>query len=140
MQFTRSIQIDADAERVWALSTDVEAWPALMSTVTSVDRIDDGPFRVGSQARIKQPRQRARIWTVRELVAPNRFVWDAKIGPATVTARHLVEPAVTGTTNTLQIELTGPLSGLIGRLTKRAMLTVLDTENRAFKHAAETPA
>jgi hypothetical protein len=42
--------------RAWAAPIDVEHQPEWTTSMTSVTRIDRGPFTVGSQARVKQPR------------------------------------------------------------------------------------
>ena len=49
------IDIDAPADRVWGVLSDARAWPTWTPSVTSVEVLDDGPLRVGSRARIKQP-------------------------------------------------------------------------------------
>ena len=60
MRIEDSIDIAAPVERVWELTMDVESWPQLTPTITSVKRLDHGPLAVGSAARIKQPAQAER--------------------------------------------------------------------------------
>ena len=45
MKWTDTLVMDAPAELIWELNTDVERWPAGTPTVQSVERLDDGPFR-----------------------------------------------------------------------------------------------
>jgi len=52
MRYTVSADIAAPAERVWAVLSDVERMPAWTSSMTSVERLDPGPLRVGSSVRI----------------------------------------------------------------------------------------
>ncbi|MCX4489409.1 SRPBCC family protein [Streptomyces anulatus] len=47
--------IDAPLSTVWKLQTDVERWPDWQSHVTSMDRLDHGPFRPGSAFRWTTP-------------------------------------------------------------------------------------
>ncbi len=47
--------IDASLSTVWKLQTDVERWPGWQTHVTSVDRLDHGPFRPGSAFRWTTP-------------------------------------------------------------------------------------
>ena len=71
--YEHSIDIDATPAIVWAHTIDVESWPQTFPTVTTVERLDDGPLRVSSRARIKQPGQPHRVWTVTEIEAQHRF-------------------------------------------------------------------
>ena len=75
MRWTHSVSIDAPAAVVCALTTDVAGWPRLSPTMQSVQRLDEGPLRVGSSARIKQPGQRAVVWTVTRLEPGREFSW-----------------------------------------------------------------
>ncbi|MFF9575692.1 SRPBCC family protein [Streptomyces rubiginosohelvolus] len=47
--------IDAPLSTVWKLQTDVERWPSWQTHVTSVDRLDHGPFRPGAAFRWTTP-------------------------------------------------------------------------------------
>lgn len=48
MQFEISMDIAAAPETVWAVLTGVERWPQWIASTTRVQRLDDGPFKVGS--------------------------------------------------------------------------------------------
>ncbi|MGW6063085.1 SRPBCC family protein [Streptomyces sp. NPDC055189] len=47
--------IHAPLSTVWKLQTDVERWPSWQEPVTSADRLDYGPFRMGSAFRWTTP-------------------------------------------------------------------------------------
>ncbi len=138
MQLTHSIDIDAPPERLWALTLDVESWPDITPTMTKVELLDPGPLRLGSRARIRQPRQRPRVWTVTELREPERFVWTASFGPLRMAGSHEVSPSPEGCTNRLGLEVTGWGAGLVGRAFSRVLAGALRTENEGFKRFAET--
>lgn len=145
MRFEHSLEMAAPVSTVWRLTTDVEHWPELFPTVTSVQREGvqregDGEFGVGSTAMIKQPGQRATRWTVTVFEPEARFEWEASVYGVRTVARHLVEPTATGARNTLILELSGRGSNLMGRLVGRKMRTVLATENDGFRRAAEAHA
>ena len=100
-------------------------------------RLDTGPLRVGSKARVTQPRQRPRVWTVTEPEAPRRFVWQAKIGPVAMVGGHHLERTATGCRNTLTLDLSGPFSGLLHRIAGRQLAKAIRIENEGFRRAAE---
>ncbi|MET9295973.1 SRPBCC family protein [Streptomyces sp. NPDC003077] len=47
--------IHAPLRTIWKLQTDVERWPSWQAGVTTMDRLDDGPFRKGSAFRWTTP-------------------------------------------------------------------------------------
>jgi uncharacterized membrane protein len=131
--------IDATIEEVWALTVDVEGWPDTTPTMTRIERLDDGPLRVGSQARVVQPKQRPTVWTVTALEAPHTFEWATKVlGVTMVGSHHLV--ALDGGArcrNELRLRLSGFGSGLLRRVLGRTFRSAIETENQGFKRAAE---
>ncbi len=64
MNFQHSISIAVPPDKAWAVTIDIERWPDWTPTVERVERLDAGPFRVGSQAKVKQPQFNETIWTV----------------------------------------------------------------------------
>ena len=138
MHIEHTLEIEAPVATVWALTIAIEDWPRLTpTTMTRVERVDSGPLRMGSQARIKQPGQRPAVWTVRRLDAPNAFEWATTTMGMTMTARHRIEPTATGCRNTLTVDITGGLSRILGRLVGSQIAKVIATENECFRREAE---
>jgi uncharacterized membrane protein len=140
MRWTESVLIGAPLAVVWRLTVDVEAWPGITPTVTSVQRLDDGPLRVGSRARIKQPGQRAAVWTVTEFEADAGFSWRTVRRGLALTGTHRVAAEPDGCRNTLHLDATGPLARPLGLLLGGVFRKALRTENAGFKAAAERTA
>lgn len=143
MQMEHTIQIEAPIERVWALTTDVERWPDTTPTMTRVETLDAEPLQIGSEARIKQPGQPSRVWTVGVLddTGDDRtFSWSTRAFGCTMTGTHTLRSTPAGTANTLALDLQGRLAGVVGRLFGRPMRRSLEKENAGFKHAAEANA
>jgi uncharacterized membrane protein len=137
MELQNELTIDAPVEVVWNLTQDIEGWPALTPTVTSVERLDEGPLRVGSAARVKQPGQRPTIWTVTRFEPGAVFEWEAKVYGVHTVGRHCVDGEDGACRNTLQIDMTGRGSTLLGKLLGRRIAKTIATENQGFKRAAE---
>src|SRR6476620_5423834 len=114
--FETTRHINAPAQPVWEVLFDVAHWPEWTPTISSVERLDEGPFRVGSRAKVRQPRLPQAMWEVTEVVDGRSFTWEAK-GPGMKTiARHEVVPDGDGSRVTLSIEQTGPMGALAARV------------------------
>jgi uncharacterized membrane protein len=140
MRWENTVLIEAPADRVWQLTIDVTNWPSLTPTMQRVERLDDGPIRVGSSARIKQPGQTPAVWTVTRIDAGHEFTWQTRRMGMTMTGSHIVEDAGDRCRNTLTIDITGPTSGLFGIVFGGVIRKSLDTENAGFKSKAQQPA
>jgi uncharacterized membrane protein len=137
MEWTHTQTIDAPAEVVWELATDVTAWPEYMPTVQSVQRLEEGPLRPGARAKIKQPGQRSALWTVTELAPGRTFSWQSQRRGMVMTGSHRVEPQGATTRSTLTLSMSGPLAPVLGPVLAPLMRRVLRTENGCFAERAE---
>ena len=141
MQQGISIDVDADAARVWAVLTDVERWPEWTDSVTSVHLLDTAPLRVGSRALIEQPRLPRTQWTVtsvHEGDGGHEFVWEAKGPGRRTTATHGVEPLGAGRSRaTLSLRQEGWLGSLAGRAYRRLTDRYLAMEAAGLKARSE---
>ena len=136
MEWTHAQTIDAPAEVVWRLATDVAAWPEFMPTVQSVERLEEGPLRLGARAMIKQPGQRRALWTVTEMTPGHSFSWESRRRGVTMTGHHRVEQEGTATRSTLVLTMSGPLAPVLGPVLGPLMRRVLRTENACFAERA----
>jgi len=114
--FKTTRHIDAPTQPVAEVLFDVARWPEWTPTIDDVERLDEGPFRVGSRARVRQPKLPKAEWEVTEVVDGRSFTWEAT-GPGMRTiARHEVVPDGDGSRVTLSIEQTGPMGALAARV------------------------
>lgn len=138
---THTLDIGAPIETVWALTVDVESWPDMSPTMTSITRLDDGPMQVGSRALVKQPAQRPTTWTVTRLEAPAIFEWEAKVMGVTMTASHVVEAIGDDRCrNTLSVEMSGRGARLLAAVAGRRIRQAISQENDGFQAAATADA
>ncbi|MDJ0925442.1 MAG: SRPBCC family protein [Acidimicrobiia bacterium] len=137
MRIEHEIEIEAPVATVWALTLDVESWPQMSPTMDSVERLDEGPIAVGSQARIKQPGQGVKVWTVTQLDHEKTFAWSTRSLGMTMTGIHRLRSVDQTTVNTLVVDIAGGPAPVVGRLLRRPILEAITAENEGFKKAAE---
>src|SRR4051812_36951226 len=131
--FTISIDIAAPAERVWQVMSDVDRWHEWTASVDSVKRIDDRPMAVGTKGIIRQPKFPKALWTVIALDGGSSFTWVSRTPGMRVTGVHSVTTTSAGSRATLALELTGPLSGIFWKLTRRISERYVTLEAQGLK-------
>jgi carbon monoxide dehydrogenase subunit G len=134
----KAVYIDAPPEKVFAVLCDVERWPEWTPTVTRVQRLEGGPFAIGSSAKVRQPKLRPAVWRVTELQDGRNFTWSTRSPGLHMTAGHLIEPEGAG----CRVELTFELSGLIAPVASRLYGDLIEryvaTESQALKKRSES--
>ena len=136
-EFSVTVDIQAPTDRVLAVLCDIERWPEWTSTITSVRRIDGGPFAVGSRARVLQPKLRPAVWQVAELDERSGFTWISRSPGVQVTARHSVEENGTECRATLSLQFSGLLGPIVARIFRGLNERYLATEAQGLKECAE---
>ena len=114
--FEISVEIGSPPQRVWRVMTDVELWPEWTQSVQKVKRLDSAQFRVGSRARIKQPKFLPAVWEVTDIEPERSFTWVTRSPGMVASGTHRVEPTAKGSRATLSVAYAGLLSGLVARL------------------------
>jgi uncharacterized membrane protein len=138
LDFRISVDINAPADRVWAVMRDIERWPEWTPTVNKVRRIGDGPLSVGSRAVIWQPKLLPAKWKVTELDDGGRmFAWITRGPGMRLTARHSVEATPDGSRATLSIQFSGALGGFFAWLTRNLNERYLALEAAGLKERSE---
>lgn len=115
---THSLEIPAEAERIWAVATDLSRYGEWNVTHTA---FPDGLPQPVQGATFKEritimgmPGEAS--WTVTESDAPTRTVWDGE-GPMGIKLGTKLELAANGPATTVTIEVSfdgGPLAGPLG--------------------------
>jgi uncharacterized membrane protein len=137
--FETTRHIDSPTQPVWEVLVDVAHWPEWTPTIESVERLDDGPFQVGSRARVRQPRLPRALWEVTEVEDGRSFTWVAR-GPGMKTiARHEVVPDSGGATVKLSIEQTGPMGALAATLWRRLTQRYIELEAESLDKRVTRP-
>ncbi len=140
MEQSVTVEIEASPQRVWEVLTDVEKWSEWTETVTGVERLDDGPLRWGSRARISQPKIPQTEYIVTEFEPGRSFTWVATGPGVTTTARHLVEARPDGGARVrLSVEQAGVLGVVMGRFYRGLTDRYLANEAAGLKARSEVP-
>ena len=135
------IEINAPAQRAFQVLCDVERWPEWTATMQSIQRLDAGSFKVGSQARVLQPKLKPAVWTVTEMDRDRNFTWVTEAVGLRMEAGHVIDAqAAAGCRVTLTYRSSGFLSPLVGLLYGKLIAGYLNTEALGLKKRSEMTA
>ena len=138
-KFSITIDIDAPAERVWAVMSDIDHWHEWTPSVTSVKRLGGGAFAVGTRVTIRQPGFPPAVWKLTAIEPEQSFTWVSTAPGLRVVARLSVQALKGGTRATLLLDLQGVVGGLFGRLTRNLNEKYLGYEANGLKARSENP-
>ena len=106
--------------------------------MTTVQRLDPGPLRVGSRARVKQPGLPTLVWQVTALTEGTEFTWLTRTPGVTATGIHKVTETPAGVRLTLTVSWEGIFAGVTGVLAGKRTRQNLAQEAAGLKASAET--
>ena len=124
VEYEQTIEIAAQADRVWDVMSDVERWPEWTASVRSAQLLDGGGLWPGQRARLRQPRVPVVIWTVERVDHGQSFVWRSDTTGLSSLGEHTVEPKGSGSSQavvrlTHSGALAGPARLIFGGLIRR---------------------
>jgi len=137
--FRVTVNIDAPPEKVFAVLCDVERWPEWTPTMIRVQRLDQGPFAVGSVAQVRQPKLRPTKWKVTEL-EPQNFTWVASAPGLRMKAGHAVQRLRSGSRVELSFEISGFMGPVVSLVYGGLIEEYVTTESRKLKQRVESAA
>jgi uncharacterized membrane protein len=137
MHFQLCADVPAPPSEAWAKTIDIERWPDFIESHQSIQRLDQGPIDVGSQAWVKQPGLPRAKWQVTVFEPEHEFTWASRSGLITTVGQHIIEAQADGTGSTLRLAVgtTGPLAFLADALFGRRARRSLSTELEGFRKA-----
>jgi carbon monoxide dehydrogenase subunit G len=135
---SQTVPVDAPGERLWAVLSDLEAWPAVVGTVEGVELLTPGPLGRGSRVRLRQAKVGEGTWEVAAWEPPSSFQLRRTSSGLTTVVDHLVEATGERASRlTLRLELRGLLAPVLGRLARGMTERSLAEEAADVKAAAE---
>jgi carbon monoxide dehydrogenase subunit G len=118
MKFESSIDIDAPAERVWALVDKLEEWPQWMPSIKKIERVSQGPLTAGSQlsvtAKVSGLTVRL-LMTITEFVEERNVVLEGKALGTKLARFYTLEPVNDKTKLTIGGDVSGALAWVVCR-------------------------
>ena len=132
-----SVEISRPAELIWSVLMDVERWPEWTSSITSINRLDQAPFGMGSSVSIRQPKLKTMTWRVSEFVPGRLFTWKTQSPGMSTTARHTIQPREHGCIVTHTIEHDGRLALLLEPFFRRLTQRYVEMEAQGLKKECE---
>jgi carbon monoxide dehydrogenase subunit G len=118
MRFESSIEINAPAEKVWALIDKLEEWPQWMPSIKKIERVSQEPLTVGSQLSVTAKVSRLTVtllMTITEFVPERNVVMGGKALGTKLTRFYTLEPVNGKTKVTIGGDVSGALAWLACR-------------------------
>ncbi len=141
MKLTRTIDIAAPPQTVWAIWSDVTRWPQWTAGISCVDVLTPGPFAVGTRVRIRQPKLPPAVWRVTAIDAGRTFTWVSSSPGARVTGTHRVEAHPDGGSRaTMSLQFEGPIARLVAWAYRGLIERYLGLEADGLKRRSEARA
>jgi uncharacterized membrane protein len=141
MRFEHEATINAPADLVWDVYSDVERWPEWTDSITRVQYVDGDTITVGARTRIEQPKLPKAEWEITEVEPGHSWTWASKAPGIKTIAVHEVTPAGSGKTRVRsEIVQSGPLGAIFGRLYAKLTRTYLAMEAAGLKARSEARA
>ena len=137
MQLEQTIDVAAPPDRVWQVLIDVERWHEWTRSISSVERLDSGPFVLGSRARVMQPRLSPALFEVTAFEPGRSFTWAARSSGIAAVAVHSVEPIPSGSRVKLGLNLEGWPLLVLGWWARRISIRYMTMEAEGLKRRAE---
>jgi uncharacterized membrane protein len=136
VRFESSIDINAPAEKVWALVDKLEEWPQWMPSIKKIERLSEGPLTVGSQLSVTAEVSGLAVtllMTITEFVPQQSVVLEGKALGTELRRFYNLEP-VNGKT---KVTVGGEVSGFLAWLARWGGQAISDEIALAVKTRIE---
>lgn len=137
-EFSTTVDIHARPARVWEVMRDVERWHEWTASITGIERLDEGPMKVGSGARVRQPKLLPARFEVTVLEEGRGFDWRTRSAGVTAVGRHWIQPIGAGCRVTLSVAYGGALGWLVARVYADLTRRYLAMEAEGLKRRSES--
>jgi uncharacterized membrane protein len=130
--------IDAPADVVWTVFSDVERWPEWTASVTRLRALDGPELAVGKRYEIKQPRMPKLVWEVTDIEPGASWTWVQRSPGGLTVARHDVIATSARECEVKQrLDQRGPVGLVVGVLMRPMTKRYLELEAAGLKARSE---
>jgi len=136
VKFESSVDINAPADKIWAVVDRLEEWHQWMPSIKRIERLSAEPLTVGSQLFVTAKVSRFTVkllMTITKFVPERIVVLQGKALGTGLTRFYILEPANGKTRATVG----GEVSGILAWLARRGGQAVSDEIARAVKNKVE---
>ena len=136
--YRTSTRVEAPADIVWQVLSDVERMPSWTSSMTGVTLVGPARIAVGSRVEVLQPGLPQATWEVDGLVEGRGFSWSSTTPGVRTGAAHQITPVSDAACEvTLVVAQSGMLAGLTNLVQGSRARELVDTELADLKAASE---
>jgi uncharacterized membrane protein len=137
--YRTSARVEAPADVVWEVLSDVELMPTWTSSMTRVSLLDDKTeIAVGSRVEIEQPGLPRATWVVDSLTTGRGFSWSSTTPGVRTGAAHQIAPLSDAACEvTLAVAQSGMLAGLTNLVLGSKAREFVDAELAGLKAESE---
>lgn len=135
--FRATVQIAAPADLIWTVVRDVERWAEWTPSIRDITLLDGAPLRLGSRARIRQPKLPTNLMTVTALEEGRGFTWESKSPGLRAIADHWIKDDPQGCQVTLAVRFEGWLAPLVAWLAGGLTRQYISWEAAGLKRRCE---
>ncbi len=133
-----TVAIDAPADLVWSVFSDVERWPEWTASVNRLVGLDGPDLALGRRFEIAQPRMPTLSWQVTELSPYASWTWvQRSSGAVTVASHSVVATADDATVVNQELDQGGFVGSAVAALMSRMTKRYLEMEGRGLKARSE---
>ena len=136
MEFRSSVEIDAPAEKIWAVVDRLEEWHQWMPSIKRIERLSEEPLTAGSQLSVTAKVSGLTVkllMTITKFVPERIVVLQGKALGTRLTRFYILEP-VNGKT---KATVGGEVSGILAWLARRGGQAISDEIAQAVKNRVE---
>ncbi len=135
MRFSSTVEINAPAEKIWAVFDNTEEWHQWVPSIRKIERVSKGPSAVGSQVRViaRSGITFKLLMTITEYIPGRRVFMQGEILGTKLIRFYTLEPVGQKTRFTAG----GEVSGLLAWLVRRGGQSLSDEIVQALKKKIE---